>query len=344
VVPERLSVLLPLRDEAHRLTPGLLSVLGAIAAYGPAAELVVLDDGSTDGTRQLVEQVVEQVVGTSPGAPAPRIRILDGSAPPSGWLGKPWACAQLAAAADPASTVLVFVDADVELAHGALASALDLLRRNDLDLVSPWPQQVAGTLGERLLQPLQQWSWLTTVPLRLAERSSRPALAAANGQLLVIDRAAYDRCGGHGAVRHEVLDDIALLRAVVRSGGHGVPVDGTALARCRMYDGWADLRDGYSRSLWSAFGSRAGATGVVGALGLVYVWPFAAAVTGSPVGAVGYACGVLGRVAVARRTGSRVWPDTLAHPASVVLLGWLTARSWRGRRRGTLAWKGRQVG
>jgi hypothetical protein len=202
---------------------------------------------------------------------------------------------------------------------------------------------VAATWAERLVQPLQQWSWLSTVPLRLAERSARPSLAAANGQLLVVDRAAYDRAGGYAAVRGEVLDDIALLRAVLRSGGRGVPVDGTSLARCRMYTGWADLRDGYSRSLWSAFGSRAGAACVVGGLGLVYVWPALAAVAGSPVGAAGYACGVLGRVAVARRTGTRAWPDALAHPLSVVLLGWLTARSWRGHLRGTLTWKGRQI-
>jgi hypothetical protein len=68
-----------------------------------------------------------------------------------------------------------------------------------------------------------------------------------------------------------------------------------------------------------------------------------AALLGSPVGALGYAAGVAGRVLAARRTGGRAWPDPLAHPASVLTLGWLTARSWSGRRRGTLTWKDRPV-
>ncbi len=347
---ERISVLMPVRDEAYRLEPGLRSALAAVAAYGPAAELVVLDDGSSDGTRHLATRIVAEHPGARagvvehPGARARvRARVVDGAALPRGWLGKPWACHQLAQQADARSTVLVFVDADVLLRPHALTAAVGLLRSTGLDLVSPWPRQVANTLAERLVQPLQQWSWLTTVPLRLAERSSRPSLAAANGQLLVVDRVAYGRAGGHQAVRDEVLDDITLLRTVVRSGGHGTPVDGTDLATCRMYRGWAEVRDGYSKSLWAAFGSPGAAATVVGGLGLLYVWPALAALAGSPVGAVGYLSGVLGRAVAARRTGGRAWPDSLAHPASVVLLGWLTARSWRGRRTGTLTWKGRSV-
>lgn len=335
--PERLSVLVPMRDEAHRLEPGLRSVLAAVSRYGAQAELVVLDDGSTDGTRLLVEQVAADAR-----EPGTRVRIVAGAPPPPGWLGKTWACSQLAEAADRSSSVLAFVDADVLLEPFALTACVDVLRQSGLDLVSPWPRQVTGSLAERLVQPLQQWSWLTTVPLRLAERSSRPSLAAANGQLLVVDRAAYDRAGGHASVAGEVLDDIGLLRAVVRSGGHGVPVDGSSLARCRMYDGWADLRAGYRRSLWAAFGSGAGAAAVTVALSGVYVWPFVAAVAGSPVGAAGYAAGVLGRMVSAQRTGGRRL-DAFAHPASIAALAWLTADSFRGRRHGTLRWKRRDV-
>jgi glycosyltransferase involved in cell wall biosynthesis len=333
---ERVSVLLPVRDEARRLELNLWSVLEALSAYGRHAELVVLDDRSRDGSRQLAERLISE-------HPDVRGRVVVGAPLPKGWLGKPWACNQLAALADVRSTAFVFVDADVTLQPAALGAALSLLRSTTLDLVSPWPRQQAETWSERLVQPLQQWSWLTTVPLRLAERSSRPSLAAANGQLLVVDRAAYERAGGHGAVRSDVLDDIALLRAVVRSGGHGAPVDGTMLASCRMYRGWDEVSDGYTKSLWAAFSSPAGATAVLGGLGLLYVWPAVATLAGSPVGAVGYACGVLGRVVAARRTGGRAWPDSLAHPVSVVLLGWLTARSWRGRRAGTLSWKGRPL-
>ena len=151
-------------------------------------------------------------------------------------------------------------------------------------------------------------------------------------------QAKYVTC-----VRGAVLDDVELLWAVKRAGGHGTVVDGTALATCRMYDGWAELEAGYRKSLWAAFGSPAGATAVTAALLVTYVVPFLAAVRGSRPGLVGYAAGVVGRVLVARRVGGRVWPDSLAHPVSVSALAVLTARSVRGHRAGTLTWKGRPL-
>jgi hypothetical protein len=121
-------------------------------------------------------------------------------------------------------------------------------------------------------------------------------------------------------------------------------VDGTELATCRMYDDWPELRDGYAKSLWSAFGSPAGAAAVNGGLLIAYVLPpLAAVVARSRVGLAGYAVAVVGRVLVARRTKARAWPDALAHPASVVTLSWLTLESWRRHRAGTLAWKGRAL-
>ena len=320
----RVSVLLPLRDEAARVRP----CLQALAAQTVPVELLVLDDGSTDGTAD----VVRELTGAAP---------LTGAPLPPGWLGKPHACQQLADAADPAADVLVFLDADVRLRPGAVTATLDLLR--GLDLVSPYPRQLTGTAAERLVQPLLQWSWLTFLPLRLAERSGRESLSAANGQLLAVRRAAYDKAGGHAAVRAEVVEDVALLRAVKRAGGRGGVADGTALADCRMYGGWAELRDGYTKSLWSAFGSPAGAAGVTGLLALAYLLPPLAALAGSRVGLAGYAAGVTGRVLTARRTGGRAWPDALAHPASVAVLAGLTARSVRARRAGTLSWKGRTL-
>jgi hypothetical protein len=332
---EPASVLLPLRDEAHRVEPGLRALLGVLDGSAGPVELVVLDDGSSDGTTD----VVRRVVGNHP-----RVRLVEGRPLPGGWLGKPHACQQLVERADPASTVLVFVDADVTLAPFAVASAVELLRRSGLDVVCPYPQQVAVTLAERLVQPLLQWSWLTTLPLRVAERSSRRSLSAGNGQFLVVDRSAYVRAGGHAAVKDAVLDDIALVHAVKASGGRGGMVDGTHLATCRMYDGWGELREGYSKSLWAAFGSPAAGAGAMALLGLAYVLPPASALARrSVVGLTGYAAAVAGRAAVSRATGSRTWPDSLAHPVSVVALGWLTARSVRGHLRGRLTWKGRAL-
>lgn len=325
----RVSVLVPARDEARQIGACVRSLLPQ-----HVAEILVLDDCSTDGTGDIARAAA---------AGDPRVRVLRGESPPPGWLGKPHACAQLAAAAAGSSEVLVFVDADVRLVPGAVAEAVELLDRFGLDLISPHPRQLAETVSERLVQPLLQWSWLSFLPLRLAERSARPSLGAANGQFLLVRRAAYLRAGGHAAVRAAVLDDLALLRAVKRAGGRGGMVDGTRLASCRMYAGWPALRDGYGKSLWAAFESPSGDAAVVALLGVTYVLPAVAALRGSRAGAVGYLAGVAGRVVAARATGGRGWPDALAHPASVVVFGYLAARSTVQRRRGTLRWKGRPV-
>ena len=326
------SVLLPVRDEEHRVEPCLRALLAQRGV--PAYEVVVLDDGSTDRTAE----VVRRVAGDDP-----RVRLVTGAPLPEGWLGKPHACQQAADAADPASEALVFVDADVNLAPDAVAAALAVLDDSDLDLISPYPRQIAESTAERLVQPLLQWSWLTTLPLGIAERSPKPSLAAANGQFLVVRRKAYDAAGGHAGVRDDILEDIGLLRAVKRTGGRGVVTDGSTLAECHMYGSWPELRDGYGKSLWAAFGSPAGAAAAVGGLALLYVVPAVAALRGRRLGVLGYAAGVTSRVVAARASGARAWPDALAHPASIVTFGYLVARSWRDHRRGTLRWKGRGV-
>jgi glycosyltransferase involved in cell wall biosynthesis len=327
---EAVSVLLPLRDEAHRVEPALRSLLAQRGVDD--LEVLVLDDCSTDGTAD----VVRRVAGADP-----RVRLLTGGPPPPGTLGKPHACDQLAGAAR--GEVLVCVDADVVLAPDAVAAAVTLLRDAGLDAVSPFPRQLADGIAARLVQPLLQWSWLVLLPLGLAERSPRPSLSAANGQFLVVDAAALRRCGGFRAVAGEVLDDIALVRAIKRSGGRAVVADGSEIAVCRMYETWPQLREGYTKSLWSATGSPVAATAVSALLLWVWVLPAAAALTGSRAGLAGYAAGVVSRVVSARRTGGRVWPDALAHPVSVAALVGLIGRSWSARRGGRLRWKGRAL-
>lgn len=335
--PVRVAILIPVRNEALRIGPCLRAVQSLRPGNGvEIVEVLVMDDGSQDDTPAILRTFADHWTG-------PPLRLLSATAVPLGWLGKPAACAQLAAAASADCDVLVFLDADVRLEPDAITATAGLLERLDLDLISPYPRQESGTATERLIQPLLQWSWLTFLPLRLAERSTRPSLGAANGQVLMVRRSTYDRAGGHSAVRGEVLDDLALLRAVKSVGGHGTVVDGTDLATCRMYTSAAELRDGYRKSLWTAFGTPGGAAAAMALLIVSYVLPPIAALRGSRVGAVGYAAGVVGRLVSARRTGGRGWPDSAAHPASVAYLAVLTAQSVVGRRRGTLHWRGRTL-
>ena len=119
--------------------------------------------------------------------------------------------------------------------------------------------------------------------------------------------------------------------------------EGSDVATCRMYRGWDEVRAGYRKSLWSAFGSPGGTLGVTGLLCLMYVLPAAAALFGSRTGLVGYLAGVASRVVSARCTGGRGWPDAFAHPLSILVFTGLAVDSTLARQRGDLQWKGRPI-
>lgn len=335
-VAERISVLLPARNEARRVSACLESVLAQESV--PDLEVIVLDDGSTDGTGDIVHALAGQ---------DSRVTVLVGDDvdPPDGWLGKPWACHRLAEAAT--GSVLVFIDADVVLSPYAVASAVAAMREGGLELVSPYPRQRAESPAERLTQPLVTWSWLATLPLGLAAGPS-PAWSAAIGQFLVVDADAYLHSGGHAAVAEFVVEDVAVLRAMKRAGYRGMPMDGSEIAECRMYDGAAAVYEGYCKSLWSVFGSVPAAAGAVSAMVLIYIVPTAVALASRDVsarrwGLLGYSSAVAGRALVAHRTGERMLPDVLAQPVSVAAFAALTVASVLRKRFGSLTWSGRSV-
>ncbi|MSO26887.1 MAG: glycosyltransferase [Candidatus Nanopelagicales bacterium] len=332
-VTERVSVLIPARNEAEHIAVTVKSIL---AQQGlDDLEVIVLDDGSTDGTAAIVQDITD-----------PRLKLIVGTdEPPTGWLGKPWACARLADFAT--GSVLVFVDADVYFEPEAIRGTVELLRAQGFALVSPYPKQCAETWLERLVQPLIVWSWSATMPLRWAETSTRPSLSAANGQFIAIAAEVYRAIGGHEAVAGEVIEDVALMRAVKATGQRAATADGSKIANCRMYATPKAVVDGYTKSLWSAFSGPAGSIAVNALLLTTYVAPAAAMIIGRrntrAIGAIGYAAGVASRVLVANRTGERIWPDALAHPISIAAFSTLNALSWSRHLRGTNTWKGRPV-
>ena len=332
---EPVSVLVPARDEAGTIA-GCVAALRAQTGV-PGLSVRVLDDDSSDATASIAAQAADH---------DPRVRVLHGRGdPPPGWLGKTWACRRLADGAT--GSVLVFVDADVRLAPAAVAAAVRELRTRDLDLLSAWPLQHAETPLARLLQPLQQWSWLTTLPLNLVETSPRPQLAAANGQFLIVDAASYRACGGHGSVRGDVLDDIALARAFKSHGLRTGLADASGVAECLMYRTDAEVVAGYSKSLWRAFGGPARGVAAGAGLAAVYTLPVLGLLsrdrTVRALAAASWAAGVAGRVAAATTTGGRVWPDSALQPASAAAFAALAALSAVRHRSGTNTWRGRPV-
>lgn len=329
-VTERVAILIPARNEENSISFAVQSALNQELLTD--FEVIVLDDASTDATSEKLLAFYDS-----------RLKVITGAPElPQGWLGKAWACHRLSESVDV--DFLVFIDSDVTLAPNAVASAITALKKNQLHLVSPYPRQIAPTLLARIVQPLLQWSWLATVPLRATRSSRRESLAVANGQFLVCRKDSYLISGGHQAIKGEILDDIEMLRSFYRSGFSGCVIDGSQIATCKMYETNQALISGYSKSLWNAFGGAIGSLGVTGFFLFVYVYPLTGFFTGHELlAALSLLLGTIGRLISASATKSKLIPDALLHPLSVLAFTFLNVVSWWRHLAGTNTWKSRDL-
>ena len=326
-ITQKVSVLVPLRDEEENA----VAIVETLAAQENLsdAEFLILNDNSTDKSYDLVTATVR---GDS------RFKILQGSALPDGWLGKPWALEQLSQSAR--GEMLICIDADVRLSKTAIAAAVDSMHKHSLDFFSPYPSQVARTFGERMIQPLLQWSWLSSVPLAIAKRSSNPSFAVANGQFFVLTKSALSQSGGYSSIKNEVLDDMQLARVLLRNKFKGTVGNGALIAQCHMYSSWSELRNGYAKSLWKGFGGVFGSIIAIALLVLTGIIPILSAAMGSPLGWFAFEAVLVSRLISAKITRANLF-DALLHPISSALLIYLIVYSWLMR--GRIQWKGRTV-
>lgn len=329
-VNARVAILIPARDEEDSITAAVKSALGQELL--DQFEVVVLNDASTDATAEKLSALTH-----------PKLRVINGEPElPKGWLGKNWACHRLSESVE--ADFLVFIDSDVTLQSSAVASAISSLTSNQLHLVSPYPRQLAPTLLARIVQPLLQWSWLTTVPIRATRTSLRSSLAVANGQFLVCRADSYVASGGHQEIKSEVLDDIELLRAFYRNGFTGCVIDGSEIATCQMYESNQALISGYSKSLWKAFGGPIGSLFVNIFFLFVYVFPLVGFFIDEAVlSSLGLILGTAGRLVSAQTSNGRMLPDSLLHPISIVSFSVLNLVSWWRHLMGTNTWKSRDL-
>ena len=324
LIENSVAILIPMRNESRNVD-GILGT--ALSSKGLSrSEVIVYDDQSSDGTSELLKKYP--------------VRVVRGETPPPGWLGKNNALAQLSRATD--ADFLVYLDADVRVTPHAIASAISTMKTFGWDFISPYPRQLSQTPLERLFQPLLQWSWLSSVPLRIAESGKFPSMVVANGQFFVVRRNAYQVINGHDAIRSEVLDDLALAKELSKSGFRGSVAEGSRVAECRMYHSARELVDGYTKSLWRAFSNPVVAAIIALLLLATSVVPLIDGIRGYLVGWIGYTLVVLSRIISALRT--RTIPNTaLLHPLSILILLYLLALSFLRRSRGKLHWRGRSV-
>ena len=319
----RISLLLPVRDEALNLTETLPRLLEQTCQGG--VELIVLDDGSSDGTLELALEL---------GCGFAHFQVVRGQALPEGWMGKNWACQQLSERAG--GKILIFTDADVLWETGALEAVVSELERSGADLLTVWPRQKVGGWSERLLVPLIDAVLLACFPYPLAYVPSAGA-AAGNGQLMAFRRSAYERIGGHARVCGEVLEDVKLARIVKGTGLKLRLALGGAAVGVRMYRGYAEVLEGFGKNLRSFHGgSRALLIGSLAFHLALYTAPWF--IKGWRLLGV---LGLLERLLVNLKTG-RTTREDLLEPLTVPLAPLAAIPVYLRGLRGKYRWKGRE--
>lgn len=325
----KISVLIPARNEEENL-PSLLADI--TKQDYPNFEVLVYNDHSTDKTPEIIKKFQGE---------DPRIVTVPSKELPKDWLGKTFACHQLAMHAK--GDYMLFLDADVRISNDLLQKAIYFIHKHQLSLLSIFPHQVMKTTGEKLTVPLMNWILLSLLPMILIRKSSRPSLSAANGQFMMFERENYLANNWHEQVRDNLVEDIEICRKMKSEGYLVATLLGENDIKCRMYTNYTEGLNGFTKNVVEFFGGNAFVTflyGLITIFGILFIflnwgWQMLFVFAGMVI---------LNRLFVSLSSKQPVFNNFFLHIPQMITFVIIIFKGIRVKLTGKYTWKGRETG
>jgi glycosyltransferase involved in cell wall biosynthesis len=322
------SILIPARNEEANI----LALLQSIKQQDyQDYEVIVLDDDSSDQTYAICERFA---AGDS------RFRVIKGQPLEQGWLGKTFACHQLAQVA--IGKLLLFLDADEQVYNGLINSAVHRITSKNLALLSLFTNQDMRSFGENAVVPLMHYLLLNLLPIRLIYLAKNPSLAAASGQFMLFNADNYRRYRWHELSKDKVVEDVEIMKMVKAEGLKGESLLANGLISCRMYTGYQEAISGFSKNFLAPFNYSI--PGFLFYLVLVIGGPLLVISTLN-FQLILMMCGLilLTRIMISLSSGQNAVYNSLLHPLQMLSLVFIGFFAIQNHLTNNTTWKGRRV-
>ncbi len=327
-VNKKLSVLIPARNEEKNLPVLFASLLESDYLN---FEIWVCDDHSTDATNSILKKWSKK---------DKRINYFKGKDLPEGWMGKNFACHQLSQKAT--GDYFLFIDADVIVSEDSLSKAVNYAGKRQVSLLSIFPKQIMQKISEQISVPFMNWALLNLLPLMLVLKSGKSIFSAANGQFMLFNAEEYLQNKWHERVKRSNVEDILIARLMKGSKKRVAVLLGDNDVFCRMYTGYSEALNGFSRNVHEFFlGKRwlmvffwivliAGPLVVYSYLGWQYFVLF--------MGLLLINC-----IAVSLASKQNVLLNIVLHPAQMLFFSQLVIENFKLKLKKKSEWKGRVI-
>ncbi|ASU32139.1 glycosyl transferase family 2 [Mucilaginibacter xinganensis] len=322
------SILIPTRNEAHNILTLLQSI--SVQDY-KNYEVIIYDDGSSDDTFEICSAYA---AGKS------NFSVIKGDHLPLGWLGKNYACYQLAKKAK--GKFFLFLDADVVISNHLINSSIHRMYINGLGLLSLFPNQLMQTAGEKATVPLLHFLLLNLLPIRLVFLTKNPSAATACGQFMLFDAAAYSNRQWHELAKDKVVEDAEIMRLVKTAGYRGEVLLANGMIRCRMYRSYSEAINGFSKNALAAFSYSV--PGLLIYISVLIGGPMIVLMTLN-FNLILFMAGLilLSRIMISFMAGQNALLNIILHPVQIINMAVIAFLSIQKQLTGKNEWKGRKV-